>query len=1431
MFRKCIKAGCAFLRAAWVESKRLDALSRQPRLEVLEDRLAPAAVQYANIATPKDWNTNPAWVGAVVPGAKDTAVFARVTSTPELSVPVTIDKLLVRSLGGANAPAAYTTTLDMKGQDLTATTNVIVLSATAGANLTAFGKGKASDAVFILKNSVNASPTTLTAGRLEVGLQGAPQKAGPQNKASMTIGYGVTVSVGGGETWVGGDEGTTGTLIVDEGTLRGSSFFASGVGTKNVGAADATQIFVRNSGEIFMSRTLTLGIGDLPQNPATVLDIGAGTVTAKDLRVGFSSSGSVIVRSGGNLSTTDTLVVGSVYGGKGTLGILKSGIVSVGGTFTNTNKGTTLVQVGGILSLKAGGTNNGTLEVADMGVMVAEKQGLINKGKIFRGTAKGAGAGVFGIQGDFAQQADGTLALALGAAGSDEFHVTGTAALDGTLGLSTLVGFNGGVGSTYTVVHADGGLTGTFLDDPDGSTVMVGGYSFVIHYVAGHDVVLTESVAPPYSQSIAGTVWDDASNANGLRDQGEPGVAGVAVNLLDGGGTLLASAVSAAGGGYSFTLVPPGAYSVQFVAPAGEVFTTPAPGGSAADPLTGLTGAFAVTPGQSVSLDAGLVADPGPTAVADSATTTQDTPVSVAVLVNDIGPSLAITAVTAPANGTATINDNGTPTDPTDDYVVYTPNAGTLGTDTFTYTVTDTHGVSATATVTVDVTPAPAPATLAGTVWLDANGDGLDQPTEAAAAGVWVYLLDGTGAYVDGTQTDASGDYQFTAGPGTYQVEVDPPSGYALSPEGQGSAFDPATGLSAPVTLSAGQVDDAFNAGLVELAPTSSSLTGPQNASPGQILTFTFTDQVFSMGGTTPLNGPVDFYDGSDYLGSSPLTQGMVGATATFQTSLPVGDDVVTAVFSGDPTHGGSSASQSVSVRQQTVSVGLSGGTYAPSAPGVPLTFVASVWPTNYGGGTPTGDVTFFDAATGEALGTVAVSPGLMGATASLTVDSLALGTHDITASYDGSDAYQAAASNVVVQVVQQAAVYVGISADQSTATAGATVYLTATVSPQTYGVGVPTGEVTFIDVATGAALGSAVVTPYMNTGTAVLAVSNLAAGWYSIQAQYQGDATYSGAASGSVGLTITAQPAQVATTTTVSSSSPTASLNQAVTLTATVSPAAYGGSGAPGGTVLFTSGSTILGSAIVTGGYTGQGQATITLSSLAVGSYPVVAVYQGDPNYLGSTSPAITQVIVPATPPAVQVSLWSGWTDATVGSPVTFTASLSYPSSTPPSGIITFLDGSTVLGTVAVGGGMMGGEASLTVPFLSAGAHAITATYSGDGNYPAASSPAVTETVEKAGVMPWLHAAGATPSAGQPFTLLADLFANAPGVVPTGSVAFEDNGVLVATVLLGQGSGGPEAAWASAGLAAGQHAITATYAGDANFYAANTTLTLYVNG
>ena len=98
-----------------------------------------------------------------------------------------------------------------------------------------------------------------------------------------------------------------------------------------------------------------------------------------------------------------------------------------------------------------------------------------------------------------------------------------------------------------------------------------------------------------------------------------------------------------------------------------------------------------------MTITVNAVNDP-PVAVDDSASTDEDSAITIGVLTNDTdvdGDTLTVTAITQPTNGDAAINGNGT--------VTYTPLANFHGTDSFTYTISDGHGGTDTATVSLTV--------------------------------------------------------------------------------------------------------------------------------------------------------------------------------------------------------------------------------------------------------------------------------------------------------------------------------------------------------------------------------------------------------------------------------------------------------------------------------------------------------------------------------------------------------------------------------------------------------------------------------------------------------------------------------------------------------------------------------------------------------
>ncbi|MFY7710489.1 Ig-like domain-containing protein, partial [Tenacibaculum sp. MEBiC07804] len=100
-----------------------------------------------------------------------------------------------------------------------------------------------------------------------------------------------------------------------------------------------------------------------------------------------------------------------------------------------------------------------------------------------------------------------------------------------------------------------------------------------------------------------------------------------------------------------------------------------------------------------------VTVDATPDAVDDTTTVSEDGSVDVDVTANDNDvPTDGTLTVGTPTNGTVTIDDGGTPNDPSDDIVTYVPNPDFNGTDTFTYTICDNASPANCSTATVTVT-------------------------------------------------------------------------------------------------------------------------------------------------------------------------------------------------------------------------------------------------------------------------------------------------------------------------------------------------------------------------------------------------------------------------------------------------------------------------------------------------------------------------------------------------------------------------------------------------------------------------------------------------------------------------------------------------------------------------------------------------------
>jgi gliding motility-associated-like protein len=161
------------------------------------------------------------------------------------------------------------------------------------------------------------------------------------------------------------------------------------------------------------------------------------------------------------------------------------------------------------------------------------------------------------------------------------------------------------------------------------------------------------------------------------------------------------------------------------------------------DPLNPDTDEDGVNDGDEVNggSDALNPCDPNPNAIPsancgsadandDVVLTSLDTPINVDVLVNDTfgvdGPSNLDLTILSSSNGVAVLNDGGTPGDPTDDAVDFTPDSGFSGTAEFTYEICDAELDCDQATVTVFV------GDCLDFTALDCDGDGTNNGDETS---------------------------------------------------------------------------------------------------------------------------------------------------------------------------------------------------------------------------------------------------------------------------------------------------------------------------------------------------------------------------------------------------------------------------------------------------------------------------------------------------------------------------------------------------------------------------------------------------------------------------------------------------------------------------------------------------------------------------
>ncbi len=226
-----------------------------------------------------------------------------------------------------------------------------------------------------------------------------------------------------------------------------------------------------------------------------------------------------------------------------------------------------------------------------------------------------------------------------------------------------------------------------------------------------------------------------------------------------------------------------------------------------------------------------------------------------------------------------------------------------------------------------------------------------------------------------------------------------------------GAGF-PVTAGAAETSLPAG-AGSVFTAFVVKIGGPPGTVTGLRSsASPsvfGQQATFTATVTP-SMANSNIPTGAVIFADGATTLGAINLANG----TATFSTTgLGVGSHSITASYFGDSLFAGSVSTTLTQLVSQAATTTALQSSLNPANFSQTVTFTVSVTPVAPGAGSPTGTVTFLDAA-GSPTGTASVNSGV----ATLATSTLSAGSHTISASYGGDANFAASASAGFTQVI-----------------------------------------------------------------------------------------------------------------------------------------------------------------------------------------------------------------------------------------------------------------------------------------------------------------------------------------------------------------------------------------------------------------------------
>ncbi|MGB0929214.1 MAG: SdrD B-like domain-containing protein, partial [Chitinophagales bacterium] len=331
-------------------------------------------------------------------------------------------------------------------------------------------------------------------------------------------------------------------------------------------------------------------------------------------------------------------------------------------------------------------------------------------------------------------------------------------------------------GDYYVVFTAPTGFEATSQNDGstdanDSDADPITGQSHTTNLVEGeHDPTLDAGFYQ--LAGLGDTVWLD-ENGNGVQDEGEEGIAGIPVKLFDEDGNLIATTVTDENGNYSFTDLEPGIYTVSVpnFGPDGSILTTPN------NQTTSLSSGeydptldFGYVPatasiGDTVWMDANSngIQDEGEEGIP-----------GVTVHLTDENGNIISSTVTD-SNGEYTFNNLPPNTYGVEVEVSTAPEDSSPTTNTSTFVELGVGEAYIDADFGFNVPELHETASIESTVWMDDNGNGIQEAGEEGIEGVLIVLLDEDGDVIATTTTDENGDFIFdNLPPGDYTIVVNP---------------------------------------------------------------------------------------------------------------------------------------------------------------------------------------------------------------------------------------------------------------------------------------------------------------------------------------------------------------------------------------------------------------------------------------------------------------------------------------------------------------------------------------------------------------------------------------------------------------------------------------------------------------------------------